>query len=858
MGTITRVYARLNELEGLLGDALELPAPRRTNFCRQVTDGDSELQDLLLSLLQSADDYDDSIRDSVAELAREFAEAPNLVGERIGAYLLEEVIGRGGMGDVYRASRVDGAFQKKVAIKVVRSPQVDGAFAAQFRKERQLLASLSHPAIPAILDAGQLDDGRPYFICEFVEGLPIYEYWEQADLGEADALSIIQRIGEAVQHAHNNLILHLDIKPDNVLVREDGTPCLLDFGIAQILGDEGVAHRAFTIGYASPEQIRGERLTAASDVYSLGALLEFLLTGKSPVRDPGAGSTAPLQPEEGRNETGSDDSEPAKNLSADLRLILSKATQETVADRYQTVESLLRDIVNYRSHVPVSARKPTFGYRLQKLVRRNWLPLAAAGSAVVVVVLLGFREAELRSVAEESSLAAAVEAKSARQVSDFLVELFEVSDPSEAPSDMVSAQELLANGASRIANELSDQPLLQTRLMHTMGRVYMQMGLLDESEALLKDALSIREAVPTSEDAEFGGLLNSLGVVYSKLGKLADADAALTRSLQIREGLYGSQHPEIAQSLTYLGVVRTLEYDFEAAEANLLSAIAMYESFLGPDDFALSEPVGNLATLYFRSHRLAESIELGKRSIAIVEAHKGPNSADVAMRLDNLGNILQVAGRNSEALPLLVRALEIRQATLGSKHPLVANNLDNLGNVYMATGDYEEAESLKLRALFIREEVLDPMHPHMATSLGNMGALYTNMGRPNEAEEYLQKSMAIRIEIYEPDHPRIAVTKLNLGNVYVDLNQIQKAEQETLDALDIISRRLSDDHPYRMHGDWQLAKIYARSDRPMAAQELYDRVAPLWKSRPLEDPKRAEFLEDYSKFQTDHPPSVAR
>lgn len=855
MGTITRVYARLSELEELLDDALELPAQRRQEFCRAVTDSDSELQDLLLSLLKSVEVNDDSIKQSVAELAREFAEAPKLVGERIGAYRLEELIGRGGMGDVYRASRVDGAFRRRVAIKVVRSPQVDGAFAAQFRKERQLLASLSHPAIPAIIDAGQLDDGRPYFICEFVEGLPIYEYWEKGDHSESHALSMIEKIGDAVQHAHNNRILHLDIKPDNVLVREDGMPCLLDFGIAQILGDEGVAHRAFTIGYASPEQVRGGRLTAASDVYSLGALLFFLLSGNGPLRDGSGGFTRPSRKEEGRDQCDRSDPGVSKDLNTDLRLIVSKATQEAVAGRYQTVESLLRDIANYRNHAPVSARAPTVGYRLERFWRRNWLALAAAGFAAVVVVLLGFREAGLRSEAEAASLAAAVEAQSARQVSDFLVELFEVADPREA-TNAVSAEELLDNGASRIAGELGDQPLLQTRLMHTMGRVYMQMGLLRKAESLLKEALSIRDAVPTEEDAELGALLTTLGVVGAKLGNLDESEAALSRGLGIRQRHFGPQHPEVAHSLTFMGVLKTLQYDLDEAEASLVSAISMYESFLGPDAFDLAEPVGNLATVYLRSHRLAESIELSRRSIAIVEAYKGPNSADLAMRLDNLGNTLQEAGRNSEALPLLIRALEIRQATLGATHPLVANNLDNLANVYMATGDYREAESLRLRALSMREELLGPIHPHIATSLGNLGALYTEMARLDEAEDYLQRSMAVRVRVYEPDNPRIAVGRLNLGNVYLQRNEIDKAEQETLDALDIISRELSDDHLYRMYGDWQLAKIYDLSERLADAQQLYERVAPLWESRPIEDPDRVEFLEDYTKFRNDHPLSA--
>ena len=273
MGT-TRLYERWEELDELFEQAVALPAEDVDAFCRSACAGDDELYELLRDLVASAEASDETVKRSISKIARDVAEDTPLTGESIGPYRLEELIGRGGMGDVYLASRADGAFDKKVAIKVVRSIGGSDQLSRQFRHERQLLADLKHPSIPALIDAGQLDDGRMYFIGEYVDGVSISEYCDDPAVSQADKLTLLAKVGEALKHAHNNLVLHLDIKPDNVLVEADGTPRLLDFGIARLFDEKLDGYRAFTPGYASPEQIRGDRVTPASDVTTGTGLID--------------------------------------------------------------------------------------------------------------------------------------------------------------------------------------------------------------------------------------------------------------------------------------------------------------------------------------------------------------------------------------------------------------------------------------------------------------------------------------------------------------------------------------------------------------------------------------------------------
>ncbi|MEM9056567.1 MAG: serine/threonine-protein kinase, partial [Pseudomonadota bacterium] len=283
---VTHLQDRWDKVNELFHEALALPPEQVRDFCAKACGDDRDLLEFLLELIASAAEGDEALRDSISQLAEDVATQESLVGQRIGAYRIDDTIGRGGMGEVYLASRADGKFEKQVALKLVRRKLAGDEFSHLIGTEQQAMASLNHPSIPVLIDAGQLDDGRPYFICEYVDGVPVDVYCQREGLSVGERLALVGRIGEALQHAHGNLILHLDIKPDNILVQDDGRPSLLDFGVSRLMSKDDEGYRAFSPGYASPEQVRGERVSAASDVYSLGALLYHLLAGHAPFSTP--------------------------------------------------------------------------------------------------------------------------------------------------------------------------------------------------------------------------------------------------------------------------------------------------------------------------------------------------------------------------------------------------------------------------------------------------------------------------------------------------------------------------------------------------------------------------------------------
>lgn len=848
-----RLYERWEEIDALFREAAELPADQLDAHCRSVCGADDELRNLLRELVASVDESSTAgVAQSISKIAHDIVSAPLLEGQRIGQYLLGDLIGRGGMGDVYIASRADGAFDKKVAIKVVHSRRVADPVATQFRQERKVLASLRHPSIPALIDAGQLDDGRLYFISDYVDGVPISDYCDSHGLSADDRLELIRQVGEALQHAHNNLVLHLDIKPENVLVQEDGTPCLLDFGVARLMGDEAQDYRAFTPSYASPEQILGDRLTAASDVFSLGALMFRILTGEPPFRAARFARSETILAERRQFAERNASSDALRDLDPDIRAIGLKALSDEPADRYANVESFLRDIKRYRVGFPVSARTQTFGYWFGKYVRRHRLAIAAVAASVTLLAAFAIRESDLRQQAQGASATAAMEAETAQQVSDFMIELFEISNPGESRGNSVTARELLDAGSARIKDELSDQPMIQTRLMRVMGAVYGRLGLYADAEGLLDDALALRDSALEQEDAELGRVLTELGIARLRQSKLDEAAEVLFRGLEVRRREFGEHHDAVAHSLTYIGVLHTLRSDYDDAEDSLLQAVSIYEDLHGAEHPALAETLGNLATTYMRVGRTEESVELNKRAIRLLEIHNGPEHPAVAMRMDNLGSVYYDTAQYREAADLLERALAIREKVLIPKHPLLANNLANLANVYSELGEYERAESLLLRALEIREEIMGPTHPHVISNLGNLGALYINWNKLDEAEDFLLRSDKLRAEVYEPDHPRIATSKINLGVVYIKLDRLDEAEA-ALDVADaILKAKVSDDHFYRIFTDWKIAKIYAETGRVDEARALYARILPMWQARSDEDSNKAEMLGDYEKFVREH------
>jgi serine/threonine protein kinase/Tfp pilus assembly protein PilF len=688
--------------------------------------------------------------------------------ERIGPYRILQLLGEGGMGIVYEAEQVEPV-RRRVALKVLKPGMDTKRVLARFEAERQALAVMEHPNIAKVLDAGATVRGRPYFAMELVHGVRLTDYCDQHRLPIRDRVELFIDVCQAIQHAHQKGVIHRDLKPSNVLVTERekrATPMVIDFGIAKAVSQR-LTERTLvtehgqamgTPAYMSPEQaeMSGLDVDTRTDVYSLGVMLYELLVGRLPLDPDQIGNNAFIArlvmrevdhkwpstefktPAEDleiiAQHRQTDASALRRELRGDLDWIVMKAMEKDRNRRYETASELATDLRRHLDHEPVAARPPSTRYRVAKFVRRNRTAVAAV-SVIAASLVVGSGAAMVGMVrATRAEAQTAREAEATKQVSDFLVGLFEVSNPSEARGNTVTAREILDVGAERIAAELTDQPVVQARLLSTIGTVYRQMGLLDRAQPLLQQALALQEAELGSDHADVGATLYQLAILSRVQGNLTEAEPLARRALSVTERA------------------------------------------LGPSDPAVALSASNLAAIYMSQERFSDAEPLFRRAAAIYESDPNSDPARVASSGSNLGTLYLRWGRLDEAESHLERALEIRERVLEPDHPDLAANLLNLGALYWTRGRYADAESVYQRARAIFEKTLEPEHPRMAAILNNLGETYWALERYDEAEPLLVQALAIKEKIYEPGHTSIATTVNALANLHRDQRRFSQAE----------------------------------------------------------------------------------
>jgi len=799
---------RWSQVNELVGRALERPADERAAFLAACEDPAVRREaESLLSLST----------DALAHLERPplplLGAAPEIgAGGTIGAYRVVRELGRGGMGIVYLAERADGAFDRRVAVKVLKRGLDTAEIVRRFRTERQILANLRHPGIAELYEGGTTEDGRPYFVMELVEGDGLLSFCDDRRLGVAERLGLFLEVADAVQLAHRNLVVHRDLKPANILVTADGQPKLLDFGIAKLLGPasgEGVLQtalgtRPLTPAYASPEQVRGEPVTTATDVYALGVLLYELLTGRRPyalgpeidVSNPEALAAVicesePLRPSLAVTRGGGSPiariPEAAKRLrrrlAGDLDNIVLKAMEKDPRRRYSSVEQLAEDVERHLAGLPVRARRPTLAYRVGKLLRRRGKELAVAAVAVAVLTgVLVDRELQQRQTRRALTRA--------ERVSGFLVELFEVADPSEARGKSITAREMLDRGAERIRAELDDEPEVQAALMSTIGTVYHGLGLFDEAEPLLREAVARRRAAGEGRDlreslyqlaflrydqgeldeaealyreilgpASDGGgdgdsvgaaagdpltpkVLNNLGLILHARGDYEGAEALYRRALRLNRALYGDLHPDVAVALGNLGAVLHWQGDDAAAEAMDRESLRIARELLGPRHPTVAMRLNSLGMLEAGRGDLEAAEKDLREALAVNRSLHGEDHPDIALVLGNLCGVLHAGGHLDEAEALCGQALEMTRRLLGEQ-PRTAAQMLTLGSVMIDQGRADDAEPLLRRALAMDRATLPPGHWRIADAESVLGACLTELGRYREAEELLLGSYPV-------------------------------------------------------------------------------------------------------------------
>ncbi len=768
--------------------------------------------------------------------------------KRIGPYRILEELGEGGMGVVYLA-RQEEPVRRRVALKVIKLGMDTAEVIARFESERQALALMSHTHIAKVLDAGATEQGRPYFVMEPVGGLAITEYCDKHKLEIRDRLELFVQVCRAIHHAHQKGIIHRDVKPSNVLVSlEDGVsvPKVIDFGVAKATDQRLTEKTVYTqqgllIGtpeYMSPEQadLGGVEVDTTTDVYSLGVLLYELLVGVVPfslsalsysqvervIREqepPKLGtrlsSLGGLASEVARQRR-TDLRSLAKHLRGELNWITLKTLEKERSRRYASASELAADVERYLKNEPVQARAPSTGYVLRKAVARHKVPVAATVGLVVLLAAFGVAMAlQARRVARE--------AETAEQVSEFLEGLFEVSDPGESRGDTITARELLEKGAQRIEEELGDQPLVQARLMHTMGRVYRKLGAYEQAAPLAQRALALRERELGPEHPEVAIALDNLAILYWRQKRYAEAESLSLRALAIQEEALGPAHLDVAGTLNVLAAVYIAQDRFAEAEPLLRRALVIREREQGPDHPKVSDVLNNLGLLYKEQGRYAEAEPFLRRALTIDEEALGPDHPSIAAGLHNLSVHYSRQGLYERAEPLSRRAVAIYEKALGPEHPRFVTGLNRLAYLLAKQGKPDEAEPLLLRALAICEA--SGTHPlDLRWTVSSLAFLYSNAGRHAEAKPLFERVLRIVEEELEPDHSEVATALTNLANNYTALQRHAEAEPLFLRATRIREKSLAPDHPdvaWSLHG---LANLYRDQGRLAEAEPLYERA----------------------------------
>jgi serine/threonine-protein kinase len=795
-----RLFTILRELV----DSTEPSSPARL---LELCDGDEALAAEVRALLreQASDLLDANAVDVAGRLID--ANEPTLPdsGASIGGWRIEREIGRGGMGTVFLAERSGDGYVQQGALKLIRRGMDSDDVLARFRAERRILASLAHPHTARLLDGGISEDGRPYFVMEYVAGETLRQWVARTHVGLDARIGVFLQLCEAVAHAHQRLIVHRDIKPENVLVDEAGQARLLDFGIAKLLEADDTHERTATArrfvsrAYAAPEQIAGAGATTMTDVYQLGVLLFELLTGTRFSARPSGSASSWLARVHAEADAATRQAIPAHALRGDAGIIVARATDAEPLRRYATVEAFADDVKAWRAGRPIKARLDTAAYRLNRFVGRHRVASALAALAAAAVLAGSV-------LALWQARKAAAEARLARSAQTFLTSVFDASRPDAAAGERVTARELLDRGSERIEHELADQPRLRGEMQLTLGTLYRELGQYPQAEHLLDGArTTLAEHAPGSESATRAQI--EFATVERELGKLDESERALIAALSLEP------EPKLqAHALAERGLLREKQQHFDQGLADARAALAID---LARGESALADQSRDRqveALLLARRGEFDESARTFEQAIADARKLHGGDDTRIAQMRNDYGVALVEKGRPKEAEAELRQALDLRRKRLGNDHPSVAESLQVLGAALRGQNRMDEAQAALEDALRIQRATFGDHHALVANTLNSLGMLRFSRRQPADAEPYFRESVAIYRDVGQADSSPGATAANNLATVLIQLGRYDEAEPLMRHALEVHLGLYGEQHPVVMSDLNTFAQLEMRRD----------------------------------------------
>lgn len=805
-------------LQSIFDRAMELSPDKRPDYLDGACDGNARIRQQVEALITAADADEELVGDLIRTAADQVLEKSSKSRSRIGSFKTVDVIGTGGMGVVYLGQRIDEEYEQQVAIKILHDGLGSDEALLRFKTERQILADLNHPNIARLLDGGQTDDGLPYLVMEYIDGVPLVAYCDQRRLSIDERLDLFKQVCSAVAAAHRSLVVHRDIKPSNILVDENGVPKLLDFGIAKVLSNRfepddlaktQLGDRLLTPDYASPEQVQGQPITTSSDIYSLGVLLYQLLAGtrpfrlvdKTPAQMEAIVINEAAQPPSKSLGTLKERTEAARSICADRRNTSIDRLERTLAGeldyivlmalkkeperRYASASQFAADITKFQKGQPIVAVRDTRRYLARKFVQRNKIPVSAA--AMLLVALMGFSV-----MSYQQAKAVALEKRVSESALEFLTEVFEASSPGALQKEVVTAVDILDMGASKVEEQLQDQPAPRAMLQRIIG------------------------------------------LAYASNGKQEDAFKHLTAALETRIEVYGIDHPYTADSLQNLGDHHESQGRFLEARPLYEQALAVYRNSVSKRFFrddkvkgqhAIQNALGDLARTYEMEGDDQAAESLLREALEIAKVLDGDERfvREEPILWNMLASILRQQGRHDAAEDALKTGIDLAIARVGEDSLLAANMIDDLGVTKHTRDQLEEAERLYKQAIAIREGKLPPSSSVMLLAKERLGRLLRDQGRLDEAMVILEDVETILRNYHGSELPFSAGKSLvALARVQMGLSRFDDAERSLDEALDIYMRTSGKRHVRALEVLREQGNLYVAVDRPVESLAKFD------------------------------------
>lgn len=839
-------------IEAAFEQASILSEDERAAFIAQFREEHPDLMDQLQRLLAADGESDHSFSDPIEASIKAATQdrEDHWRGRQLGVWKLSERLGAGGMGAVFLASRTGDEFEQTAAVKIMGSQLLNANAASRFRSERQILSNLNHPNIASLIDGGTTEDGLPYLVMEYIDGDRVDAYCDTQGLTVRERLALFTKICGAIDYAHRNLVVHRDLKPSNILVPDNGEPKLLDFGIAKLLDPDalettaaqtGQNARAMTPEYASPEQVRGETVSVASDVYALGVLLFRLLTGHSPYdsslttqreiesaileSDPKRPSDAVSRTQNSetslrisRQQSGLPIEQLRRRLAGDLDNIVLKCLQKDPERRYANARELSADIDRYLTGRTVMARGDAWTYKAKKFLTRNWKPVAASVAvATTIISVITYYTVQLADERDRAQLAAS----RSDQIARFLENAFESANPAAAPGETVTAEMLLESGVQDI-EEIQD-PMVKGALLRSMGTSYAELGAHAQAKSILDRSVAVFRTQGTSARLDLAHSLDALADVRHQTDHLSDALRDQTEAVELVRATLGNESQALPPFLSGLATIHARLQDPQEAVDLWQEALALQRIGGTFGDALTSDILGDLATSYDNQGDYQRAIDTGEMALELSEKNLGRLDPNTIVIISNLGLVSYRMGRYDQAAEYGAEAIARGETLWPEGHwrlsffrIVTATYLRNLGDIEGAEAYLDQAETDILR---IEGE----------DSANYNGLLYSMGSHSNALKDSLQArdhhltGLARARSVFGETGEMTIRHQIGLARAFTDLGEIDRAE-ELLNAATENRNFLR--RANQLELDMQLARLLtAQNKYAEANQRLSDALA---------------------------------